>query len=446
MSTRPLRDPRHLLDVAPMSRAQIVAVALTVVLSALDGYDVLSVTFAAPGIAAEWGLGKAALGLVLSSSLAGMALGSLLLAPLADLVGRRKIVIASLSLMAIGMLASAFAHKIGVLAALRVLTGFGIGALVPIITPLAVEFSNLRRRTVAMAAMTNGYPLGGMFGGFVAAGLLHWFDWRAVFLFGAAVSLVLLPLVLWWLPEPMAFLLARRDDRTFTKVNALLSRYGHEAVDGLPPPPPPPPAPAAYRAIIGRRQLGATLRITAINLLFITTIYYFLSWLPQLVVGAGFSPSIGTSVSATANFAGVVAAIGFGVAAGRVGLRPLLAAAMVGFGIAVAVFGYTPASLPLLVLVAAVAGACQFSCMAGLYTMVAETFPAQMRATGAGFVMGIGRIGAALSPAIAGALFGLGGGRGEVSAMMGLGALLAGLIVAFSPTPQQVCVPIKTPV
>jgi MFS family permease len=84
--------------------------------------------------------------------------------------------------------------------------------------------------------------------------------------------------------------------------------------------------------------------------------------------------------------------------------------------------------------------------MAGLYTMVAETFPAQMRATGAGFVMGIGRIGAALSPAIAGALFGLGGGRGEVSAMMGLGALLAGLIVAFSPTPQQVGVPIKTPV
>lgn len=444
MSTRPLRDPRHLLDVAPMSRAQIVAVALTVVLSALDGYDVLSVTFAAPGIAAEWGLGKAALGLVLSSSLVGMALGSLLLAPLADLAGRRKIVIASLSLMAIGMLASAFAHKIGVLAALRVLTGFGIGALVPIITPLAVEFSNLRRRTVAMAAMTNGYPLGGMFGGFVAAGLLHWFDWRAVFLFGAAVSLVLLPLVLWWLPEPMAFLLARRDDRTLTKVNALLSRYGHEAVDGLPPP--PPPAPAAYRAIIGGRQLGATLRITAINLLFITTVYYFLSWLPQLVVGAGFSPSIGTSVSATANFAGVVAAIGFGVAAGRVGLRPLLAAAMVGFGIAVAVFGYTPASLPLLALVAAVAGACQFSCMAGLYTMVAETFPAQMRATGAGFVMGIGRIGAALSPAIAGAVFGLGGGRGEVSAMMGLGALLAGLIVAFSPTPQQVGAPIKTPV
>jgi MFS family permease len=92
-----LADIRRRIDAAPMSRAQISAVAMTVILSALDGYDVLSVTFAAPAIALDWAIGKAALGIVLSSGLAGMAAGSLLLAPLADIHGRRKLVLASLA-------------------------------------------------------------------------------------------------------------------------------------------------------------------------------------------------------------------------------------------------------------------------------------------------------------------------------------------------------------
>jgi AAHS family 4-hydroxybenzoate transporter-like MFS transporter len=135
-------DLRRRFDDANMSRTQIGAVALTVILSALDGFDVLSVTFAAPAISRDWGLGKGALGIVLSSGLGGMALGSFLLAPLADMFGRRRLILLSLSLMAIGMALSAMASSLPELAGWRVVTGLGIGACVAVINPIAAEFAN----------------------------------------------------------------------------------------------------------------------------------------------------------------------------------------------------------------------------------------------------------------------------------------------------------------
>ncbi|MEO9132965.1 MAG: MFS transporter, partial [Sphingomonas sp.] len=86
-------DPRTVIDQAPMSRLQIAAVAITVGLNALDGFDVLSISFASPGIAAEWGVERAALGIVLSMELIGMAFGSVLLGGVADRIGRRRMLL-----------------------------------------------------------------------------------------------------------------------------------------------------------------------------------------------------------------------------------------------------------------------------------------------------------------------------------------------------------------
>lgn len=150
--------PSVLGDDGPMTRAQIAAVAGTVLLSALDGFDVLSVTFVAPAVAREFGVGKSGLGVVLAAGLAGMAVGSLALAPLADRVGRRALVLVSLGLMAAGMVASAGVGGVGALAAWRVVTGCGIGAMVAVIAPLAAEYASARRRDLAVALMAVGYP------------------------------------------------------------------------------------------------------------------------------------------------------------------------------------------------------------------------------------------------------------------------------------------------
>lgn len=352
----------------------------------------------------------------------------LLLAPVADMIGRRRMVMVNLLLMMTGMLMSAFSHSIGELSAWRVITGLGIGSMVPIITPLAVEFANARRRALSLAIMSIGYPIGGTLGGFVAAILLHWFDWPAVFLFGAVLALVLLVAVACWLPEPLAFLVERRDAGTLDRVNALLARFGLPAVAALPPPP-PTRRHAPYREIFSRGRRAATLRITLVNLLYVMTVYYVLSWMPQMVADSGFSAPVATMVSALASLGGIVACILVGIVAPRVNLRALVAGLMIGLGIATPIFGFTPPSLPLLALMGIVAGAFLYSGITGLYALIVDTFEPRMRATGVGFVMGIGRASGAIAPLIAGTLFSLGAGRGEVSAALGAAALLAGLIV-----------------
>ena len=410
-----------------MSRAQVAAVAVTVALSALDGYDVLSITFAAPAIAQAWGIGKAALGGLLSAGLAGMSLGSLVLAPLADAVGRRRLVLGSLGLMAAGMLLSACAASLSQLVACRVLTGLGIGAMVAVINPLAAEFANDRRRALALALMAMGYPLGGLVGGLASAVLLRLYGWPAVFLAGVAAAGLLIPVVLLFLPEPLAFLLARRRGDTLARVNALLVRCGLEPAIALPPE--AARGSAGYAAVFAPRQVGTTIRITLANLLFVMAVYHVLSWLPQMVAEAGFAPSTASLVAAIANLAGIAGGVILGWLARRAGLNRLTAATMIGLGFATAAFGLTPASLPLLVMAAGVCGFFLFGGIAGLYATFAVSFTAEGRASGSGFVIGIGRIGSAVAPLIGGWLFASGFGHAAVSAIFGACAVLAGLVL-----------------
>lgn len=424
-------SPRDILDASPMSRAQKIAILLTALLSALDGYDVLSISFAAPAISAEWGISKAELGLVFSSGLVGMMGGSFLLAPLGDRIGRRAIVITALLLMGCGMALSATAHSTATLALWRVVTGVGIGAMVAVINPLAVEFANARFRTMAVAVMSIGFPLGGMIGGFVAAALLKSFSWEAVFLFGAIASAITLPLILLWLPESPSFLLTRRDPKSLDRVNALLRRCGHDAVAALPPLPPEQPK-TPYREIFSGAQLLPTLWITTANFLFMMATYFFLSWMPQILADKGFDPSTASTMSAIANLFGVFACLLVGIAALYIPLRRLVACLGLGLGFAVIAFGFTPPDFHWLTLAAALVGICLFGGTTGIYTLIASSFEPRMRVTGGGFAMGMGRVAGALAPSIAGMLFGMGASLETISIVLGGCAIFSGLLLGIS--------------
>src|ERR1044071_3309806 len=134
-------DPRVLLSGAAMSVRQILAVAITIALNALDGFDVLAISFASPGIAAEWHIDRAALGVVLSMELVGMALGSVFLGGVADKLGRRRATLGCLTVMAFGMFMATTASGIAELSLWRVVTGVGIGGMLASINAIAAEFS-----------------------------------------------------------------------------------------------------------------------------------------------------------------------------------------------------------------------------------------------------------------------------------------------------------------
>ena len=179
------QDPTKLLDEEPMGRLQVAAVTLCILLYALDGFDVLSISFAAPGIAEEWAIDRAALGMVLSMELLGMIAGSLMLGDIADRFGRRPLILLCLFLMTIGMALAATAESIATLSSYRFFTGLGIGGMLATTNAMVAEYSNKKHRSLAVTLMAAGYPLGAIVGGSIVSVLLASFDWRSVFVFGA---------------------------------------------------------------------------------------------------------------------------------------------------------------------------------------------------------------------------------------------------------------------
>ncbi|MBA4761817.1 MFS transporter [Sphingomonas sp.] len=419
-------DLRQLLDAAPMSRAQVAAVAVTVLLSALDGFDVLSVTFAAPAIVRDWGISRAALGTLLSAGLVGMALGSFLIAPLADRFGRQRLVLFNLAIMAIGMMASAAAGSMVELAACRVVTGLGIGSMVAVINPLAAEFSNAERRPLAMAMMTVGYPVGGLLGGLLAAVLIALEGWRTIFVAGGVAALVLIPIVLIWLPESPAFLATRADDRSRQRLRVLMRRFGQtEFQDAAPI----GSSGSGYRAVFAKGQIWRTLQLALINLCYVLPVYFVLSWLPQMVADMGFSSSAASIASAAANLAGIFGGVTLGYLMRPSRLQSATAGVIASMALSLTAFGFLPASFILIIAVSAICGFLLFGGMAGLYAVLASGFAPAARASGVGFVIGLGRVASAGAPLLAGGLFSAGLGRGPVATAFALFALVSAALL-----------------
>jgi AAHS family 4-hydroxybenzoate transporter-like MFS transporter len=425
------RDPRSIIQDAPMSAFQWTAVAVVFALSALDGLDVLAITLAAPALVREWAINPAALGIVFSVGLIGMAAGSFLVSPLGDVLGRRTTAMITVATMAVGMLLSATAANVEMLAAWRFLTGAGIGGTVAIINPLSAEFANRRRRDVAIGLMTVGFPVGGIVGGVVAAYLLGVAGWRAIFVFGGLAGLAMMALAAWRLPEPVAFLIEKQGPRSLERVNRFLSRSRLPTVDHLPPPTSALTGAARPLAIFAKGQVGTTLHVAAILLLLQITIYFFLNWLPQLVATRGFTPSDAAQVTVVMNIFGTITGPVLGWAAGRFGLKPVGLLMLVGFGLSTAAFGFVGADLSMLTLSATVVGVFLYPAMASIFAVIPRKFPAQLRATGAGFTLGVGRLGAVIGPGVAGYLFAAKLDRGLVCSIMGAAAILAALLLLF---------------
>jgi benzoate transport len=425
------RDPRAIVDESPMSRLQIAAVAVTVGLNALDGFDVLSISFASPGIAKEWGIDRAALGVVLSMELIGMSLGSILLGGVADRIGRRGMMLACLFTMMTGMFMATQAHGIADLSAWRVLTGLGIGGMLATINAVAAEFSSAKRRNLSVAIMTIGYPLGAVIGGSVAALLLKGGDWRSVFLFGAIVTGCFIPLVWLFVPESIHYLVDRRPAGALERVNRTLRRMGHDSVDALPEVRHDEPR-RSITDIFSPALIRTTVLVTLGYFAHCITFYFILKWSPKIVADLGFDPSSAATVLVWTNVGGATGGAIFGFIAQRVALKPLTLFTLVFSTLGVALFGASGATtLAALSILACLSGLFTNSAIVGYYTIFARAFPTHVRATGTGFAIGVGRGGAALSPVLAGFLFQGGVGLAGVAIVMACGSLLSALSLAL---------------
>lgn len=427
-------NPIRVIDDNPMSVRQWIVVAMMVLLNALDGFDVLSSAFAAPGISEEWGIPRSELGIVLSAELVGMGFGSVLLGGMADKAGRKITMLICLVIMAIGMFMAHDAGGVWPLTIWRFITGLGIGGMLAATNAVTAESSNKASRNLAISLYVIGYPVGGVIGGFAAQGwLLVDYDWRAVFLFGSIVTAAMIPLVMLLVPETPAFYAARRPEGALEKTNKSLRALSQPTIDALPDVK-PGPKPKVTEILSNPRLRPVTLLLAFGYLFHTITFYYILKFTVQIVADSGFSQPEAASTLTWANIGGAIGGAIFGFLLKKWDIKgPTIAAAVLGSA-AVAAFGMgsdtlwgwrVATFLTMFFLNAAIAG---------YYAAFARGFPAFARATGTGFVLGVGRAGAAGSPIIAGFLFTALGNEEllTVSAIMSIGAIIgAGLVWAM---------------
>ncbi len=424
-------DPRDIINREPMSRLQVLAVVICIFLNALDGFDVLAVTFAAPGIARAWSLGPDVIGIIISSGLIGMGIGSIFLAPMADRFGRRMIILCCLLVMGSGMLLSATATGIEALSFYRFITGLGIGVMLASINAMAAEFSNDKRRDLCVSLMTIGYPIGGVLGGSAAVLLLGTYDWQSVFIFGGIVTLAVFPVVLLFLPESIEFLCHSKGAAGLDKVNKILKRMGHSTARHIVIPN-ISTSRSRIRDLFDADIMRHTLTLTTSYFMHIMTFYYVMGWVPSIVTALGFDRAVGTSVSVWVSIGGIVGGSLLGWVSIVYGLRRLTVILMIATGSFVILFGQVTPEIEMLKAVAFLLGFCMFGGVVGLYALTAKAFPTRLRATGTGFVIGVGRAGAAIGPIIAGYLLVSGLDRGGVAMVMAIGSMAAAVTLIIS--------------
>ena len=425
-------NPIAVVDDNPMSVRQWIVVALMVLLNALDGFDVLSSAFAAPGITMEWGIPRSALGIMLSAELVGMGFGSVILGGVADKAGRKPAMLGCLVIMAIGMYLAHAASDLTQLTIWRFITGLGIGGMLAASNAMTAESSSKADRGLAMALYVIGYPVGGVIGGFAAqTWLLVEYDWRAVFLFGSIVTAIMIPLVVLLVPETPAFYAARRPVGAIEKINKSLRALRKPQIDALPEISPTAPKPKVTDILSNPRLRPVTLLLAFGYLFHTLTFYYILKFAVQIVADSGFTQPEAASTLTWANIGGAIGGGLFGFLMKKWDIKgPTIAVAVLGSA-AVAAFGMgsdtlwgwrVATFLTMFFLNAAIVG---------YYAAFAKGFPAYARATGTGFVLGVGRAGAAGSPIIAGFLFTWLGNDQllTVSSIMSIGAIIgAGLL------------------
>jgi MFS family permease len=429
-------NPIAVINDNPMSVAQWTVVGLMVLLNALDGFDVLSSAFAAPGMSQDWGIPRSGLGVVLSAELIGMGFGSLLLGGFADKAGRKPAMLICLVIMAIGMYMAHSTTGVTSMTAWRLFTGLGIGGMLASTNAVVAESTSQSSRSLAMALYVAGYPIGGVIGGYAAQEwLLVDYDWRAVFVFGAAVTAAMIPLVILLVPETPAFHAARRRSDALERVNRSLRKLRQPPIAELPPVKVEGPKPRVTD-ILSKPGLRKVSWLLALGYTFHTfTFYFVLKFMVQIVSDAGFTQPQAASALTMANVGGAIGGLLFGFLMRKWDIKgPTITAMLLGVA-AVAWYGLGHDTLGEWRLAAFLTMFFLNAAIVGFYAAFARGFPAYARVTGTGFALGVGRAGAAGSLIIAGFLFtALGNDQLlTVSLIMGLGAIMGAVMIWLLP-------------
>jgi AAHS family 4-hydroxybenzoate transporter-like MFS transporter len=424
-------DVAGYIDQQPVGSFQFKLLLTCAAVLFLDGFDTTAIGYVAPSLAKEWGLTKAALGPVFSAGLFGLMIGALTLGPLADRVGRKKIIIFSTLAFGIGTLVTAFIQDVNTLLVIRFLTGLGLGGAMPNTVAMTSEFNPHRRRATMVMIMFCGFSLGAALGGLLAAALIPQFGWRSVFVVGGAAPLMLVPILALRLPESVRFLaLTGQANARVAELLAAINPKGmfapgtqfvvHEpALAGMP--------------VLHLFRDGRTLVTVLLWVVFFMSLldlYFLANWLPTVLNDLGASVSTAALIGSMLQVGGVVGTFALGSVIDRFSFRALALVYFIAV-FAIGAIGQLGHSIVFVTMAIFAAGFCTVGGQIAANALAAGFYPTSVRSTGVGWALGIGRVGSIIGPLVGGALMTAKWSTGSVF-MAAASAAFCAALAAFS--------------
>ncbi len=366
-----------------------------------DGYDLVVYGAVIPSLSKLWSLKPSVAGFIGSLTLIGSLLGALICGIWADKIGRKKVIIYCVTLFGVFTLLTGFATGPAEFAIYRFIAGLGLGGVAPLVVALTSEYSPKSIRSLMVGIMYSGYSIGGILVAVLGLNVIPTLGWQWMFFFGA-LPLLFVPILIKYMPESLAYYSAKGEHH---KVRAILQRLNpsyvpqpddvyevHLPKTGLP-----------VVKLFEEQRGKTTVAFWVSSFMALLMVYGLDTWLPQLMVKAGYPLKSSLMFLFTLNIGAIVGAIAGGRLADRFGSKPVLVVFFAFGAICLSLLGFKPDTLILYVLVA-VSGAASIGSQIITNGYISKFYPTHIRSTAIGWALGIGRFGAILGPTIGGVL------------------------------------------
>lgn len=396
------------IDRAPVSRLQRRALIVGILFAVIDGFDSLIIGFLVPAIGNDWGVKPASLTSVIVAGTVGTIVGTMLIAPIADRVGRRPVILAGATFFAVFTLLAALATTAGQLTLLRFLAGIGLGAVPATLISYISEYAPRRLRATLVTIAGSGLAAGGFIGGFVAAFFIPRFGWESVLLVGGVLPFLPIALGLRWMPETPQMSVIRRKpetaarvltqiDSTFTVADTPLGAPDEKSARGVP-----------VKSLLSEKRAPMTVLLWVLYLALYLTSFFIFAWLPSVLATAGIASTAALMATSVTTLGGMIGGIALGAWIDRSASRFRVLAITYTIGAcAVAATAMTIGnSVVAMFLTLFMVGFGTIGSGICVNAVTVSLYPAQLRSTGLGWAQGFGRIGSVLGPMIGGLLLG----------------------------------------
>ncbi|MGR3809421.1 MFS transporter [Jiulongibacter sp. NS-SX5] len=409
-----------------LTSIQIGTILVCFFMNMLDGMDVLVISYTAPAISKSWGIGPETLGIVFSSGLLGMTLGTLFVAPYADRIGRKNMILLSAIIMSIGIYLTAWAGDVTQLVIYRFISGIGIGCMLASTAALTAEFTPLKSRNFWVSFVVAGYPVGAVLSGLAAAKVIPSEGWEKMYIYAGIASVIAIPLILFFLSESIDFYLKMQPGGALQKINKIIDRLGGDHLTSLPVKEESQLAIPIGKLLSGKYK-KPTLQLWLALFMAFAALYFMTSWIPKLATDAGLSLELAIYAGTVFNLGAFFGIVTQGYFSSKYGLKKTIGIILILTAILMCCFGFFVGSDWILVVFGMLGFGIQGG-FVGLYAFAARMYPSEFKTTGIGWSMGAGRMGAIFGPGLAGVLLGMGVTIGTSFLIYGIPALIAGIM------------------